>query len=209
MAYTQLQIYNNALTNYLGEGALESLSEQRGPRYLLDGVWSEDPIKYCLEQGQWQFATRTVKLEADPSIDPEFGYRFGFPHPDDYCRTVAISNDEYFTEPYTRFADERKIFYAEIDVLYLKFVSDDDTYGRDYANWSPSFFEFISCYHAWKIVNRVTGSKTTRAELQAELEKMKSDAQAKDGSNRPTSFPSRGAWAAARHGRNYFNRERR
>jgi len=201
MAYDQLKIYNNALVNYLGEGKLNTLAEERGPRYLLDQVWEEDPVLYCLEQGSWQFATRTVRLEADPGIEPDFGMRYVFAKPDDYVRTAAMSASEYFNEAFTGFTDEAGFFVSDLNILYLKYVSDDEDYGRDYAKWTPAFYEYISCYHAWKIVNRITGAKSTRAELSAELEKMKSDAQAKDGVNRPVSYQSPGSWSRSRHGR--------
>lgn len=201
MAYDQLKIYNNALVNYLGEGKLLNLSEDRGPRHLLDQVWDEDPIKHCLEQGGWQFATKTVRLEADPGIEPQFGMRYVFAKPDDYRRTVAMSAGEYFTEAFTAFSDEAGFFVSDLNILYLKYVSDDDEYGRDYAKWSSAFFEYISCYMAWKIVNRITGAKSTRKELEDEMKLLKSQAQANDGINRPTSFQSPGAWSRARNGR--------
>lgn len=209
MAYDQLKIYNNAL-RYLGEGALASLSENRGPRFLLDGVWDEDPIRYCLEQGQWQFATKTMKMTAEPSIEPDFGYRYAFEKSDDWCRTVAISANEYFSEPYNMFNDEAAFIWSPVDILYVKFVSDDNDYGRNYALWSPSFFEYVSAYHAWKIVGRVTTNKTSREELDGIMEKHLANAQGKDGVNRPVAYPSRGSWVHSRHGRNSnWNRERR
>lgn len=207
MAYTQLQIYNNAL-RYLGEGKLANLSEDRGPRYLLDDVWDEDPIKFALEQGTWGFAVKTLKLTADPGLEPDFGYRYGFEKPEDYIGTAAISDNEYFQEPYNAFADEAGYWYADIDIMYVKIVSDANDYGRNTARWTASFFEYVSAYCAWKVVGRITTNKTSRDELQAIMDKNLSNAQGKDAKNRPTSFPSRGSWNSARMGRNY-NREGR
>ena len=209
MAFDRLKVYNNAL-RLLGESRLENLSENRGPRYLLDDVWDEDPIGYCLEQGQWQFATKTMKIVADPALVPDFGYRYGFEKSEDYVRTVAISGNEYFSEPFNDFSDEAGIWWADIDILYVKIVSDDEDYGRDWAKWSRSFFEYVSAYMAWKIVGRVTSSKTSRDELADIMKRELANAQGKDGVNRPAAYPSRGSWAHARHGRNgWGNRERR
>lgn len=210
MAYDQLKIYNNALMSYLGEAQLEDLDEARGPRYLLDQVWAEDSIKYCLEQGQWRHAIRTIKLEADTGIEPEFGHRYAFAQPDDMLRLAGISSNEFFNEPFTQFVDEAGYWYADIDIIYVQIISNGDDYGRNYSRWSPAFFEFVSCYHAWKIVSRVKNASSSRKELGDELENMRKNASGKDASNRPTRFPSRGSWAHSRHGRNSsLNRERR
>lgn len=207
--YDQLKLYNGALRN-VGEGALSSLSEARGPRYLLDAVWDEDPIKYCLEQGQWQFATRTVKLLASTDVEPDFGYQCAFEKPTDYCRTTGISESEFFHEPMTRYSDEAGFWFADMDTIYVKYVSDDAEYGRSYALWSQSFGMYVSAFMAGQIAHRITGSKTTREDMEKVMEKLLSSAQGKDGLNRPTTFPSRGSLVAARHGRSgFYNRERR
>lgn len=79
---TQLDIYNGALL-HCGERFLASLTEQREPRRLLDRVWSSNGVKTCLEQGQWNFAMRTIQIDYDPSIAPSFGYARAFQKPND------------------------------------------------------------------------------------------------------------------------------
>lgn len=209
MTIDKLSLYNYAL-DMVGETALSALTENRGPRFLLDRVWARDVVKYCLEQGQWQFATRTVRLDADTSIEPDFGLRYAFERPEDYVRTVAVSGDEYFSEPETRYADEGGYFSADYDMLYVKYVSDDDDYGRNYTLWPQSFFTYVAARMAWEIIPRLVNSRSTRKDMEDIMAKELSSAQGKDGTNRPTRFPSRGAWAHARHGRGTpFNRERR
>lgn len=209
MATDQLKLYNGAL-RHVGENALKNLSEARGPRFLLDGVWADDAIRYCLEQGQWQFATRTVKLYASTDIEPDFGYRYAFPKPEDYVRTCAISNNEFFSDSMTQYSDEAGFFFADLDEIYVKYVSDDQDYGRNMALWPESFVRYVQAYLAWEVTPRITNSKTSRDEMQKLMEKLLSGAQAKDGVNRPTTFPSRGMWATARQGLfRPYNRERR
>ena len=66
---SQLSIYNGALS-ILGERKLASLTENREPRYKLDDVWGNDLIRRVLQMGQWNFAKRTIELDASPSVTP-------------------------------------------------------------------------------------------------------------------------------------------
>ena len=74
---TQLFIYNEAL-GHLGERQLASLSEPREPRRVLDSYWS-DVVGYCLSQGLWKFARRTIQVDNSSSLTPQFGFDYFFP----------------------------------------------------------------------------------------------------------------------------------
>ena len=67
---SRLQIYNGALL-LCEERFLSSLTEDREPRHLLDHVWNNGGVRYCLEQGQWRFAMRSVSLDYDTSVVPD------------------------------------------------------------------------------------------------------------------------------------------
>ena len=86
MATTKLLIYNDALM-ICGERKLASLTEDREPRHLLDHVWDNNGVDACLEQAQWHFAMKTVRLDYDPSVTPEFGYNRAFEKPSDWIIT--------------------------------------------------------------------------------------------------------------------------
>lgn len=80
----KLKLYNGALA-ILGETPLASLSEDRAARYWLDRAWADGVVDYCLEQGQWHFATRTQQLTQSTSIIPAFNsWNFAFQLPDDF-----------------------------------------------------------------------------------------------------------------------------
>src|ERR1700724_1414124 len=78
---TQLFIYNEAL-GHLGERQLASLSEPREPRRVLDSYWS-DVVGFCLSQGLWKFAKRTILIDNSSSLTPQFGYN--------YCSLILFS----------------------------------------------------------------------------------------------------------------------
>lgn len=200
MAIDKLGFYNGAL-RLCEERALASLTENREPRRLLDNVWSEDVVRNWLEEGQWQFATRAYALGFDPDFDPAFGYQHAFEHPDDYVRLVGISADEKFNNDLTEYRDEGGYWMCDLETLYVRVVSDDVDYGRDMTKWPPSFVRFAQADLACEINPRLTGSRVATDDLQKLRAKRLSEAQGKDGVNRPTQFYSNGTFSNARLGR--------
>lgn len=198
MAATQLSLYNGALL-LLGERGLTSLSEKQEARRTLDRVWARDPIKACLEEGQWKFAIRRVSLSYSPSVDPDFAYRYGFTKPDDFVRIAAISTDEYFSEPLVRYEDHGGYWFADVETIYLKFVSDDAQYGRDYSLWPKTFEKYVEAYMAFEALDRLTADDKKVQKVSAILANYLASALSKDAmSGPPKKFPT-GSWVAARH----------
>jgi hypothetical protein len=86
---TKLFIYNEAL-GHLGERQLASLNEPREPKRVLDSYWS-DVVAYCLSQGLWKFAKRSVRIDNDAAVTPQFGFNYCFAIPSDWVRTILVS----------------------------------------------------------------------------------------------------------------------
>lgn len=197
---TQLSIYNSALRK-CGERTIASLSENREPRRVLDSAWDDGLISYCLEQGLWNFALRTVKLEYSPSVEPSFGYSRAFDKPTDHVRTAGLCSDEFFTSPLLRYTDEAGYWFAELDTIYVRYVSDDNAYGNDKSLWPQTFVKFLSTYLAGEVAERITGNRTKADEIKREASKLLIDARSKDAMAEPTRMLPQGSWASARGGR--------
>lgn len=198
MAFTQLQVYNQTLLD-LGERQLASLSENRKPRRLLDSVWNDaNAIRYCLARGPWEFAIRTLQMSPDDSLTPDFGYRQVYTKPDDFVTLTGISGDEKFNDPLTRYAYERGYFFCDLNLLYLRYVSDDDEYGRDTSLWSESFMLYVAAYKAQRVAKAITGSQTD-ADAMEKLAKQRLDKALDElGHNQPTVFLPAGSWTRSR-----------
>jgi hypothetical protein len=199
MATTQLGLYNDAL-GHVGERKLASLSENREPRRLLDAAWTTAK-DYCLEQGLWNFALRTARLDSAPEIEPDFGYRKGFERPDDYIRLAYLCQDEYFKVPLLDYQSESNYWFADLDPIYLRYVSNDDHYGGDFSLWPTSFTFWVGLYLAWRIAPKLVQSENAVALLDKKARSALIDAQSKDAMSEPTRFPPTGAWNASRNGR--------
>lgn len=198
---TKLTLYNNALMA-CGERALASLTENREPRRLLDTAYDSGAVRTCLEAGLWNFATRAMRLEHNPSLSPDFGFEYGFSKPDDWVRTAVVSYSEFFETPLKahEFADEVGYWWASSTPLYVKYVSDDTDYGGNLAGWSESFSRYVELYLASRVAPKLTKSQTLVAGLKKDMVSLLKGATAKDAQNQGTSFPPEGGWNRSRRG---------
>jgi hypothetical protein len=194
---TKINLYNGALL-LCGERFLASLTEEVEPRRLLDHAWDTGGVRAALEKGQWHFAMRTVLVDYDPGIAPDFGYARAFLKPTDWVLTSALCSDEYFNSPLTQYADEAGYWYSDLDVIYVRYVSDDSSYGGDLAHWPESFREYMEAYLACKIVKSLTADKDTIDEVEKEEKERLEHAKSRAAMAAPTSFPARGAWSRSR-----------
>lgn len=195
----QLSIYNGALM-LCGERALASITENRKSCRLLNGVWDRNGVKNCLEEGFWNFATRAVRVDYDPSIEPEFGYRYGFPKEDDYVKTSAFCSDEDFNCPVTQYSDEDGFWFCDLQTVFIKYISTSPSFGFNYAGWPETFTRYVEAHFADKIVFSLTQSGDKQAVVEKALKEARSNARSKDAMNQPTAFRPVGSWVRARMG---------
>lgn len=202
MATTRLKIYNGALL-ICGEGELASLTENREPRFLLDQVWNDSGVRWCLEQAQWHFAMRSSRLDYNPSVDPDWGYQRAFDKPTDWVATSGVFQDEHMRTPLTSYADEVSYWFADVDELFVRYVSDDDEYGMDFAKWPATFIDVVKAYFASRIIRKLPGGSEKIDDIchpkTGVLARALMVAKNKAAMANPATFPTRGTWAAARH----------
>lgn len=192
---SQLNVYNDAL-RLVGERQLVSLTENREPRRLLDAVW-DGAVDYCLEQGQWNFAIRSQRLTYSPSVEPPFGYRRAFDKPDDYVRTVAITSDERFNNALLSYTDEAGFWFSDLDEIYLRYVSKDESFGKDTSLWPQTFRHFVAAYLATQIAPRLKND-TDGDRLLRDYRMKKIDALTKDAMQEATKRVPSGSWVNSR-----------
>lgn len=204
---SQLTVYNGALL-LCGERFLASLTEEREPRRLLDRVWDNGGgLKACLEMGQWNFAMRTIQIDYDTNIEPDFGYRRAFAKPDDWVITSSLCQDEYFRAPVLAYTDEAGYLYSDLDTMYLRYVSNDASYGLNLSAWPESFREYVEEYFASKIIRKLTNSEDEERKSYQRLKKKLLTAKSRAAMAGPTEFAPQGRWGRARN-RNTNGRDR-
>lgn len=200
----RLAVYNDALI-LSGERSLTSLSENREPRRMIDALW-DGALKFCLEQGQWNFAIRAVQLDYSPSVEPPFGYIRAFDKPDDWVRTCSVATDPYFNNAILDYTDEVGYWFCNHDVIYIRYVSNDDDYGYNASAWPETYRSFIAGYIAKKISPRLKNDSDAQV-VAAEYKDRRSDALTKDALQDPVKRVPAGQFVSARRGpRSAFRR---
>jgi hypothetical protein len=197
MTTSRLSLYKNALLA-CGLRGITSLSENRESRRVLDTVWDDGAVEYCLEQGFFRFSIRTQQRTYDPSIDPDFGYQYAYPKPDDYIRTYSLCSDENLSCPIINYADEDGYWFTDFDTIYVQYVSDDDEFGFNYSAWPQTFTTFVELYLASMVCERLTQSTSKKEKIDKDLKRARIDARSKDVMNNPARFLHRGSWSNAR-----------
>src|SRR5690349_13054654 len=166
----KLKLYNSALL-ICGERRLATLTDNVESRRILDAIWDDGAIVSTLDDGLWNFATRTLKYTYDPDIEPDFGYSRAFNKPDDWVRTVGVCEDEFFTQPCVQYEDEGGYWFANLDTIYARFVSSDSQFGGDLSIWPNNFTTYVEYWLADKAVIRISQSESRKVTIQKDMKK--------------------------------------
>lgn len=204
---SRLGLYNAALRN-IGQRQLANLTEDVELRYLLDKVWDDGLVDRVLGQGLWNFATRTVEIPYEPSIEPSFGYRRAFQKPDDWLRTSALSSDGHFNQPLNAYADETDYWFCDLDTIYVRYISNDDQYGGDLAKWPEAFTDYAACFMALQVAPHPTRSQEMIARLEKKAKTLLVEAKTLDAANEGAKFFPVGSWVGSRRGGRFARRSR-
>lgn len=198
----RLKLYNGALA-HCGERRLASLTENREPRRLLDDVWDGGAVvRRVLEMGFFNFGTRSIEMIPEAEIEPLFGFTKAYAVPADFARVVRFSSEERLETPLTdrEFRQEGGYFFADLEPLYLSYVSADPQYGGDLSLWPESFTAFVEAFLAWRINPRLTGSRTDTETLFRLQKRLLVEAQSVDAMNQGLTLKPAGSWNRARRG---------
>ena len=199
---TKLGIYNKALIALGDAVPLASLSENRLARRVLDQVWDNGVVNYCLEQGLWSFATRSIEITKSTTIIPAFGFQYAVEVPSDFCGLNSIWTDARFQNPLRVYNIEAGIIYSDFDTLYLKYVSNASNYGSNIAKWPEVFADYVGQRMAFEAQPLITNSLNVDANLDkaqqsAKLTALNWDKRSKQREDLPI-----GNWTKARTGYN-------
>jgi hypothetical protein len=199
---TQLIIYNGAL-RLLGQPKLATLTDNNERRRALDDAWDDAALDFCLEQGNWNFATRAVKIEVNSAIDPDFGFDNAFDVPSDWMKTVTTASDEYFRYSATdqEVQQEQSYWFSDFDALYVRYISNDSSYGADYSLWPRSFLRLVQAFMARETSPRLIQNAKNREAIELVYNDSLVFARSQDALNEGVKFMPPTGWGMARGGR--------
>lgn len=205
---TKLQLWNGAV-QALGNERFNDTGDDGRASNELASVYSQ-VVNECLAAGSWNFAMETTQLDADTGVTPSFGSELTevFAKPTDWVRTIAISGDENFSVPLTRYEDKSNYLAAPLTPIYVAYVSNDTGLGFNLATWPAQFSRFVQLELAARIGPAVTQNATLVMKVEDLRDKARKRALNTDAMNEPQpKFLPPGSWTMARYSR-WGNRER-
>lgn len=197
----QLSLYNGSLL-LIGCRRLASLTEDVENRYIMDDIWDGGIRQYCLEQGLWNHAIRTVSLTYSPSITGSFGYRYAFDKPLDLVRIAGMWQDEYMTMPILSYQDDIAYWWCELQTIYIRYVSNDPTAGYDLSKWPDSFIRYFQHEMAYLALPRVKDSTAETDDFEKRLIKARTRSKSIDAQKESPNFLPETSWNMARRRNN-------
>lgn len=192
----------------LANGALRLLKERqltlselttnaREPARNFNAIWEDGALDDCLEAGQWKFASRTVRLDASPSVVVEFGFQYAFEKPGDFVRTIGMWSDDRCTSPLRDCREEGGYWFTNQETIFVTYVSNDAAFGGDMSLWPPGFTKFVQAH----IASEIAGPLASEGVEILKLRKMQlTDALSTDAMADPSRSLPVGSWVKARAG---------
>lgn len=200
MGYSQQSVYNVAL-RWLEERPvalnLGGLTEQREPVRLLNAEWT-NAVATCLYAGYWNFAVREVQATPDINRSPQFGFSFCYQKPTDWVRTFQMSANEQFDPLLRFFKDQNAVWYANVPLIYVKYISNDPNFGWNLGYWTPGFAEYLGGYLALLCAPRIKQAADKVDQIEKRLKRLKASAIASDAMDLPPGKVPYDTWVTSR-----------
>jgi hypothetical protein len=199
---TQLAIYNATL-RHCRAARIATVSDTVESRRVLDDFYT-DTIAYMLEMGFWKFAMNSVMIEADADLIPEFGFTNVFSRPSDFVKMYDISGDENFNCPLTQWLLESQGIFADVDPIYVKYVSNSTDYGGNLAIWPARFLVAFEWELAFRVAPRLTKGDDIVTECDNKRKEFLSSALSYDALDEAPKGPPTGRFVRSRIGQGTF-----
>jgi hypothetical protein len=199
------KVYNDALVSCMGLDEITSNTDDSNRRAKLDRAVDAGAVETVLEDTGWQFAIDGDKITYDPSLEPEWGYRYVFQKPADLLRLDGIFTDEHMRHPLKAYHDDADYWYADHQELYIQYVSRD--YLTSITQW-PNFFKRLVAARIARDAAPALVVEGANLKLAIQtFDERVNDAKSNDAMQSPPRRLSRGSWTRA-YGRGATNRGR-
>lgn len=196
-----LLLYNNTL-EICGLDPILSTDDDSERRRAIDDAVNNKAVLSVLSLVPWNQAWTSVKLEADPDLETEFGLDYVFAVPADMERIDMVSGGEYFTRPLP-YHREGDYFYADIDEIYIRYTSTATVSSP--GSWPTYFWNLVSAELARRIVKKpkLGISAYDRESVNETYKEYKYEAMSTDVQRNPPRTFANGSWTENRfRGRN-------
>jgi hypothetical protein len=191
------KIYNVAL-QIMGLPEITSGDDDSNRRVKLDVALEGDLVLKCHEETRWQFASVTDKIIYNPSIEPDWGYRYAFDKPPALIRTIGVFADEYQQTPLVRYQEYDGRWYADLTEIFVHYVSNADVSTP--AAWPPFFKDYVAAEMARRAAPSLASEGARLDNALAEYERIRNQALNVDIQESPPQKIAHGNWTRSRWG---------
>jgi len=188
-------IYNQAL-QILGVEEINSNTDDSMRKVKLDVALAADLVESLLEDTSWHWAITTAKIQENPSLEPEWGYRTVFDKPDDMQRLDGVFHDEYLQVPLKQYKDEGAYIFAEQNEIYIQYV--DRRFLTDPASWPIHFKRLVATALARDTAASFGKSAQEKYEILAAFKEAQITSKNIDVMQSPPRIISNGSWTRSR-----------
>lgn len=192
----KLQVYKQALI-HLQAASIVTLTDDVEARYVLDNAWT-GVVEEAFSAGDWNAFKLSVALDESSTGTAALGWAYVYDYPDDYSRTVAVSNVPDFRSGFREYADEDGFLHSNTNPLFLRYISK--TKMTDVEAWPTMFWRYVAVKLAFETVGKLTSSDSLEAKLDKKLDKALRQAKSVDARNENNKVIGTGSWLRARQG---------
>lgn len=211
MGTTKLQLYIRACIK-MEQTPISALTDAVEVRRRLDDHY-EDTLDWLMEQAFWRCGMRTVEITENTGVAPAFAYEYAHDLPTDFVKRFVVSASEFLDPPLddqshgNSYLIEGGYIWANVTPIYMRYMSNDSSYGKDLTKWTEGMANAFSSELAARAAPFVTGSKETSAELHEMAMLQAAKAATFDAMQQTTQTTREGRWTknrfASNRGGNY------
>lgn len=195
----KLQVWKQALTHLGKDNSAFTLASAVEARYALEAAWA-GVVEEAFNEGDWNFAKVSAALVISNTETAAIGWNFVFEYPDDYLRTIAVSNTADFRQAFYDYIDQGGFLHANQNVMYLRFISGERMADDKVSTWPTMFWRYVAMKLAYETCEKLTSGATKQEDLERRKLKALRQAKSVDARNENNKLEEPGSWLRARRG---------
>lgn len=202
MGTTKLQLYKRAII-HCKQTPISALTDNVESRRRCDDHY-DDVLAWMMEQAFWRIGMRTVEITQNVGVSPAFAYEYAHDLPTDFVKKHTISASEFLDPPLdgqngpNQYLMEGGYIWANTTPIYMRYMSNDSSYGLDLTRWTEGMAEAASTQLGARIAPVLAGSDELADELDKRSRMLASKAATFDAMQQPTQAMRTGRWLGHR-----------
>jgi hypothetical protein len=193
----KLALWKQSLV-HLGKATITSLIDDVEAVYVFGNAWP-GVLMEAFDAGDWNNFKKSVQLSQSDTGTAAIGWTYVFDYPNDYLRTLAVSNYPGFNEPFHDYVDEGGFLSANTTAIYLRYISSEWMDDSSVSTWPAMFWRYVAMLLAYETCEKLTSGQTKQVDLEKRLIKALRDAKSVDARNE-NRRQGPGSWLRSRRG---------